>query len=58
MITCFHCAKIIKGKAIFTNPPIYLIQLGVDFPKAFHPSCYAKAEQQAEKKLFNKEHTS
>jgi len=51
ILTCYHCGKIIKGKYVGTNPPIHLIRLGVDFPKAFHPTCYAKAETKASKEL-------
>ena len=51
MITCYRCAKTIKGQAILTTPPIYEIKLGINFPKAFHPSCYKKAEIKAAKEL-------
>mgnify|MGYP001209263682 FL=1 len=54
MITCFRCAKIIKGKMVCTNPPVYLIKMGVDFPKSFHPKCYDKAEKEAEKELHRR----
>jgi hypothetical protein len=29
------------------EPPILSIQLGADFPKAFHPNCYERAEAEA-----------
>ena len=51
MTVCFSCAKQIKGKAVFTNPPNLLIKLGIDFPKAYHPKCYEKAEREAAKEL-------
>jgi len=47
---CYECGKEIKGKAVFTNPPIYRIRLG-EFKKAYHPKCYVKAEREAEKEL-------
>ena len=50
-LTCFHCGKVIKGEVVMTNPPIALIRLGVDFPKAFHQVCYTKAEAEAGKRL-------
>jgi len=40
--TCYECAKQIKGVHI---------RLGIDFPKAFHPACYAKAEKRTEAEL-------
>ncbi len=49
--TCYTCGRIIKGEAVFYNPPTYLRQLGVDFPKAFHPKCYEREEREAEKEL-------
>lgn len=51
MPTCYRCAKIIKGKATITSPPIVLVRLGIDFSKAFHPACYVKAEKESEKEL-------
>lgn len=51
MTVCYECAKEIKGQAVFTNPPIFLIKMGIDFPKAFHPKCYAKAEEKARLEL-------
>lgn len=51
MLTCYRCAKSIKGKVTLTSPPIVLIRLGLDFQKAFHPACYVKSEKDAEKEL-------
>ena len=51
MVVCYECAKVIKGKAVFTNPPIFMLKLGIDFPKAFHPKCYDKAELKAREEL-------
>ena len=49
--TCYRCAKIIKGETIMHTPPMHLIKLGLDFCKAFHPGCYAKAEKEAAAEL-------
>lgn len=49
--TCYRCAKVIKGQMIRTSPPILLIELGMDFPKTFHPACYKNAEQEAGREL-------
>jgi hypothetical protein len=51
MYTCYGCSKQIKGKVTITSPPRLLVDLGIDFPKAFHPACYDKAEKQAAKEL-------
>ena len=52
MYTCYECGKQIKGeKIIITNPPIYLIKLGIDFVKHMHKKCYNEAEIKAEKEL-------
>lgn len=51
MIVCFHCAKPIKGKMTVHQPARYLEALGVDFARSYHPSCYVRAEKQAEKEL-------
>lgn len=50
-ITCYGCGRIIKGTVIKTNPPNISIRLGIDFPKSFHPTCYALSEVEAAKKL-------
>ena len=49
---CYVCGKQIKGEAVTTCPPNISIMLGIDFPKSYHPACYAKAEREAEKALF------
>ena len=51
MFTCYHCGKPIKGEVFHHIPANYLIALGIDFHKAFHPVCWHKAEEQAAKKL-------
>ena len=51
MTTCYTCAKLIKGKIVRTSPPIINVQLGIDFPKTYHPKCYEKAEREAAKQL-------
>ena len=43
MIVCYHCGKQIKGKMVKHVPSNLHIQLGIDFIKSFHPSCYKKA---------------
>ena len=52
MNTCYHCAKIIKGAIKHTIPSNIAISLGIDFPKAFHPACYIKAENDAARALI------
>jgi len=51
MLTCFKCAKIIKGRAVSTNPPRFLIQLGADFPKSFHPKCFVVYQREEDIKI-------
>jgi hypothetical protein len=51
MITCYRCAKLIKGKMITNNPSILLIELGLDFQRSYHPDCYAQENKEAEKEL-------
>ena len=48
---CYHCGKAIKGPHVHTSPPLSLIRLGLDFPKTYHPACYAKAEEESFKLL-------
>lgn len=50
--TCYECAKIIKGKMVYSCPSILAIRLG-DFEKAYHPKCFAKAQAEAEKEFEN-----
>lgn len=42
-LACYHCGKQIRGEATHTQPTRLTAQLG-DFPKAYHPACYAAAE--------------
>lgn len=49
--TCYRCGKAIKGQMIRTSPPVLLIELRIDFPKAFHPSCYANAEKEVGREM-------
>lgn len=51
MHTCYRCAKTIKGLVFHSDPPLYLIHLGLESPKTFHPKCYDLAEKEAEKEL-------
>lgn len=51
MLTCYHCGKTIKGQYVQTSPSNLARNLGIDFPKAFHPACYQKAEKEAAKAL-------
>ncbi len=37
---CAKCRKEIKGQTVYHVPPTYLIQLGLDSLKTFHPKCY------------------
>lgn len=51
--TCYQCGKRIKSKqVVHSNPPLLLISLGIDFPKAYHPSCFKRADAEAAKELF------
>lgn len=36
---CYHCGKVIRGTVVHHVPPNYLIALGLDFPRAYHPKC-------------------
>lgn len=49
--TCYHCGKQIAGQVTHTVPANISIMLGIDFPKAWHPACYQKAEDAAAKEL-------
>jgi len=51
MITCYRCAKQIKGAVVAYQPSILALQLRVDFAKSFHPACYAAAEKEAARAL-------
>jgi len=57
MNTCYRCAKTIKGAITHTIPPYISISLGIDFPKAFHPACYVKAENDAARALIADQRT-
>ena len=46
-LTCYECGKIIKGEAHLHVPPNYLIALGVDFMRSYHPACHVKADNRA-----------
>jgi hypothetical protein len=50
-LTCYHCAKQINGAQKMTVPAQYMLNLGLDFVKSYHPACYQKAEKLAEKSL-------
>ena len=50
-LVCYACEKAIRGTVLRTSPPRYLINLGLDFPRAYHPRCYARAEKLAAKEL-------
>jgi hypothetical protein len=49
---CFRCGKEIKGKKVITSIPRWIIELKLDFNKAYHPSCYKKEQIKAGKELF------
>jgi hypothetical protein len=51
---CYTCGKEIKKgqRIVRTSPSILAQQLG-DFPRVYHSRCYAKAEQEAARKLKN-----
>jgi hypothetical protein len=51
MFACWKCGKVIKGKMVAVDPPNYVIQLGVDFPKKYHPKCYERQEKEAAEEL-------
>ncbi len=48
---CYECGKGIKGRCILIEPCILDQRLGVDFPKAYHPACYTRAERDAARLL-------
>lgn len=61
MFTCYQCGKIIEGPVKHTEPHPMAIGTGydfatgkvcnLDFPKAYHPACYAVSEYAAEIEL-------
>ena len=55
MKTCYHCGRMIRGSVTVSQPPRYLVDLGLDFGKAFHPGCWEKAEREATKELQQEE---
>ena len=46
-LCCYRCGKQIKGKAVHVVPPILWERLYGDFPKAYHPACHKRVEQEA-----------
>jgi hypothetical protein len=48
MLTCYECAKLIRGKAKITRPH-YLLKN--DFARAYHEECYELSELKAAKEL-------
>jgi hypothetical protein len=48
---CYQCGKVIAGKGILTNPPLYLVRIGVEFSKAYHARCFDVAEAEAARVL-------
>jgi hypothetical protein len=42
--TCSRCGRVIKGETIHYVPPLYLVRMGLDAEKAFHPVCYQEDE--------------
>lgn len=46
-IACFHCGRAIRGEAMHVIPTLLAVRVAGDFPKAYHPACYAKAEEAA-----------
>jgi hypothetical protein len=48
MKTCFRCGRQIKGRAVMHIPPLYMVKMGIDFEKAFHPKCYEMEEDEEE----------
>jgi len=41
MYACWQCGKGIKrGRVIHHIPSRLMVEIGADFPKAFHPKCY------------------
>ena len=47
MIVCYKCGKPIKRKVTSTIPSRLALQLGIDFPKSYHPTCFVKAGKEA-----------
>lgn len=48
---CYKCGKQIKGQVLHYVPPTLHTRLGVDFQKAFHPSCYKEWQAEAGREL-------
>lgn len=48
---CYKCSKQIKGEVVHYVPPVLHTRLGIDFQKAFHPSCYKDWQAAAAKEL-------
>lgn len=51
-IACYRCGKAIKGKLVRHVPSTLMVRLGIDFPRSYHPACYAKAEKEAASELW------
>lgn len=52
MYACFYCGRAIRRTVVHYNPPILAIRLGADFPRAYHPACYERAEREAGRELW------
>lgn len=50
-VACWQCGKVIKGKRIYHDPPLFMLRLGLDFAKAFHPRCYVAEEEESSREL-------
>ena len=51
MRTCFRCTKQIKGEMVVHRPPLFMVQMGIDFERFYHPKCYEREEKEAEREL-------
>ena len=52
---CYECGKAINGEMVLTNPPVILMKIYGDFPKAYHKRCYDVSELRAAKELNREE---
>ena len=44
---CYECGKEINRNGILIVPPKYMVSLNLDFERAYHKDCYARAKGEA-----------
>lgn len=52
-LACYQCGRVIKtgSQYVYVGSLRLLTDLGIDFPKSYHPRCYEIAERAAVRQL-------